>query len=87
MPSMVRERRASMVRPWRARFAGSRLRGFIGSGFGLPEQVALAVVDADLAELGEVGAGLDALGDELGADAPAEQEERLDERVLARRRG
>ena len=54
------------------------------------EQVALAAVAAELAQAGELGLVLDALGDRAQAEAAAELDERLDQRVAlvrARRRG
>ena len=48
----------------------------------LPEQVALAEFDAERRQRGEVGPALDAFGEEVGADPPAERDERLDQRLL-----
>ncbi len=57
-------------------------RGGRGLGGRLPEQVALAELDAERGQRGEVGPALDAFGQQVRADPPPERDERLDQGLL-----
>ena len=77
-PAAPRYAAGASVMPRSARSASGEAA--VGPGSRAPEHVALAVADAERGQRGEVVAALDALGADVGAGAPGEGDEALDQR-------